>query len=628
MRGTTTLLLLVLLCCRTGFTTNPEIEEEELRARDFIQLLNKKTEEQNNRLTLAHWAYASNITDANLQHQLAVSAEVAKERKENWLEVIKFNWNTFSDYDLRRQFKKYSKLGSDALPEEKLNRLNKITSEMEKIYSTAKICAFDNNSTCDLALEPELTQTLANSRNPEELKHVWVEWRNAVGPHCRLLFEEYVDLSNEAARLNNFTNTAESWLDGYEDPQFRQQIESLWEQLKPLYLQIHAYVRFQLKKKYGDVVSEKGPIPAHLLGNMWAQRWRNVAQFNLPYPDKEEVDLTAELRAQNYTVDKIFRTAEDFFKSINLTEMPQTFWERSILEKPKDREMVCHASAWDFYDRKDFRIKQCTAITMEHFTTAHHEMGHVEYFIQYKNQPVKFRRGANSGFHEAVGDLTSLSVESRKHLRKIGLLKSESDDPENVLNNLFQIGLDKIVFLPFGYLMDLWRWDVFEGKITPDEYNCKWWELREKYQGVEPPVNRTDQDFDPAAKYHIIASVPYIRYFVSFVIQFQFHRAVCEKAGQYDANDPSKPLHECDIYQNTEAGNALKKMLQLGSSRPWPDAIEVLTGQRTMDASALLEYFKPLHKWLEQENKKNKVFIGWEKSTKGCVNTKDKAKPE
>jgi peptidyl-dipeptidase A len=329
--------------------------------------------------------------------QLAVSAEVAKERKENWLEVIKFNWNTFSDYDLKRQFKKYSKLGSDALPEEKLNRLNKITSEMEKIYSTAKICAFDNNSTCDLALEPELTQTLANSRNPEELKHVWVEWRNAVGPHCRLLFEEYVDLSNEAARLNNFTNTAESWLDGYEDPQFRQQIESLWEQLKPLYLQIHAYVRFQLKKKYGDVVSEKGPIPAHLLGNMWAQRWRNVAQFNLPYPDKEEVDLTAELREQNYTVDKIFRTAEDFFKSINLTEMPQTFWERSILEKPKDREMVCHASAWDFYDRKDFRIKQCTAITMEHFTTAHHEMGHVEYFIQYKNQPVKFRRGANSG---------------------------------------------------------------------------------------------------------------------------------------------------------------------------------------------------------------------------------------
>lgn len=201
--------------------------------------------------------------------QLAVSAEVAKERKENWLEVIKFNWNTFSDYDLKRQFKKYSKLGSDALPEEKLNRLNKITSEMEKIYSTAKICAFDNNSTCDLALEPELTQTLANSRNPEELKHVWVEWRNAVGPHCRLLFEEYVDLSNEAARLNNFTNTAESWLDGYEDPQFRQQIESLWEQLKPLYLQIHAYVRFQLRKKYGDVVSEKGPIPAHLLGKVF-----------------------------------------------------------------------------------------------------------------------------------------------------------------------------------------------------------------------------------------------------------------------------------------------------------------------------------------------------------------------
>ncbi|RZC41415.1 angiotensin-converting enzyme-like, partial [Asbolus verrucosus] len=610
-------LLLAVLNFHYAISTDPEIEAEELKARDFIQFLNKKTAENANKASLAHWAYASNITDANLQNQLAVDAEVAKEDKQYWLETIKFNWKTFTDYDLKRQFKKYSKLGTSALPEEKLNRLNKIISDMQKIYSTAKICAYDDPEKCNLALEPELTNILANSQNADELKHVWLEWRKAVGPHCRKLFEEYVDLSNEAARLNNYTDNGENWLDSYEDPQIKQQIESLWEQMKPLYLQIHAYVRFQLRKKYGDIVSEKGPIPAHLLGNMWSQTWRNVAKFTLPYPEKKDEDLTEELRKQNYTVEKIFRTSEDFFKSINLTEMPEIFWERSILEKPKDREIVCHASAWDFFDGKDFRIKQCTEVTIEHFKTAHHEMGHIEYYLQYKNQPVKYRRGANSGFHEAVGDLISLSVQSRKHLRKLGLLKSETDDPENTLNNLFQIGLDKITFLPFGYLMDLWRWDVFSGKVTPDNYNCKWWELREKYQGIEPPINRSEADFDPAAKYHIVASVPYIRYFVSFVIQFQFHRAVCEKAGQYVPNDPSKPLYECDIYQNTEAGNALKKMLQLGSSRPWPDAIEVLTGQRTMDASGLLEYFKPLQTWLEAENKKNGVFIGWETSTKG-----------
>lgn len=430
---------------------------------------------------------------------------------------------------------------------------------MQKIYSTAKICSLEDKKNCTLALEPELTNILATSRDASKLKHVWVEWRKAVGTNLKNLFEEYVDLSNEAARLNNFTNNAENWLESYEDKTFRQQVESLWEQLKPLYLQIHAYIRFKLRQTYGkEIVSEKGPIPAHLLGNMWAQRWRNIASFTLPYPEKQAEDLTEELRRQNYTAEKIFRTSESFFKSINLTAMPDSFWERSILVKPTDREIVCHASAWDFYDGKDFRIKQCTQVTMEHFTTAHHEMGHIEYFLQYKDQPVVYRRGANPGFHEAVGDLISLSVESRQHLRKIGLLKSKEDDQESILNNLFEIGLEKIVFLPFGYLMDLWRWSVFEGTIPAKDYNCKWWELREKYQGVEPPINRTDQDFDPAAKYHIIAGVPYIRYFVSFVVQFQFHRAVCEKAGQYNPNDPSKPLHECDIYGNTNAGNALK----------------------------------------------------------------------
>ncbi|XP_074039099.1 angiotensin-converting enzyme [Leptinotarsa decemlineata] len=616
------LVLLGLFCSTLVKCKDPNIEEEERAAFEFLLAINKKTEENENKVALASWAYASNLTEENLKNELSVAAAAAKDEKETWQRVIQYDWNRFSDYGVKRQFRFYSVLGQAALPEDKFKNLRKTISDMEGIYAKTKICDFKDDKKCDLALEPDMTNILTNSRDPQELSHVWVQWRNNVGPKCKNLYVEYVNLSNEAAKLNNFTNNAEYWLHDYEDPDFKQQIQNLWEQLRPLYLQIHAYVRYKLRQKYGDIVTEKGPIPVHLLGNMWGQSWSNIADFTLPYAGVEDEDLTEELVKQNYTVTKIFKTAEEFFKSINLTEMPQTFWDNSILVKPKDREIVCHASAWDFYDQKDFRIKQCTEITGEEFIVAHHEMGHIEYFLQYKDQPVKFREGANDGFHEAVGDLISLSVRSTKHLRKIGLIKSQNDDPKIVLNNLFKIGLDKITFLPFGYLMDLWRWDVFSGKTTPENYNCKWWELREKYQGVEPPLDRSEEDFDPAAKYHIISDVPYLRYFISFVIQFQFHRALCEKAGQYDPNNPKKPLHECDIYENTEAGNVLKKMLAMGSSRPWPDAMEVITGQRKMDASGLLEYFKPIQTWLEEENKKNGAFIGWEKSKRVCVRTR------
>nr|CAD7567616.1 unnamed protein product [Timema californicum] len=394
-------------------------------------------------------------------------------------------------------------------------------------------------------------------------------------------------------------------------------------------------------------------------GNMWSQKWGNVLDLSVPYPNASAVDVTPRMKEQGYTPLRMFKLAEEFFISLNLSAMPASFWDNSILEKPKDRDLVCHASAWDFYDGKDFRIKQCTRVDMDDLLTAHHEMGHVQYFIQYKDQPsvIKqctrvdmndlltahhemghiqyyiqykhqpkvYKRGANPGFHEAVGDVMSLSVSTPKHLRKVGLLDASSvDDYEATINYLYLQGLQKVAFLPSALLMDLWRWDVFKGHTTSDRYNCDWWKLREKYQGVEPPTHRTEDNFDPGAKYHIIASVPYIRYFVSYVIQFQFHRSLCEKAGQFDPEDPeSKPLHECDIYQSTEAGNLLGRMLQMGSSRPWPDAMEVVTGQREMDASGLLDYFSPLYKWLQDENNRTEEYIGWEPSNKVCVQNQD-----
>ncbi|PSN41387.1 Angiotensin-converting enzyme [Blattella germanica] len=532
----------------SGFDPEQEMQkmpDEEARAKEYLEYLDREYSKWATKQTVAEWNYASNITDENLQEKLAISAEAAKFSKQEWQETIKYPWTTYKDPDVRRQFMKQSVLGTAALDADKHQKLEELVSEMSSIYSKAKICDYKNPSKCDLSLEPD------------------------------------------------FTNNAEFWLRDYEAPDFKEQVSKLWEKIEPLYLQIHAYVRRKLRETYGEeLVKPRGPIPAQLLGNMWSQKWGNILNITIPYPGRPRVDVTNAMVQQGYTPLKMFKLSEQFFTSLNLSAMPEMFWEKSILQKPSDRELVCHASAWDFYDGKDFRIKQCTRVTMDHLFTAHHEMGHIQYFLQYKDQPLIYKEGANPGFHEAVGDVMALSVSTPKHLRKIGLLEEsdKGEDYEATINYLFLQGLQKIVFLPSAYLMDLWRWNVFSGDITSDSYNCEWWKLR---------------------------------YFVSFVIQFQFHRTLCEKAGEYVPNDPSKPLHECDIYQSTEAGNLLGKMLQMGSSKPWPDAMEVLTGQREMDASGLLDYFKPLSEWLEKENKKTGEYIGWEPTERRCVQTKD-----
>lgn len=593
-------------------------------ATEFLARIDKLYSEWNNKQSIAEWNYASDLNEENLAVKLNVSAEAARVFKSTWEEVNAFPWKDIADENIRRQFQKLSVLGTAALPEDQYQELEKIVSQMENIYSTAKICAFKDPSKCDLALEPELTERLMLSRDPEELKHIWIEFRKATGEKVKSLYSRYIELSNTAARLNNYSDGAAYWMKDYEADDFPEQIETLWQQMKPLYLQMHAYVRRELRKKYGEhVVSKDGPIPAHLLGNMWAQTWSNIAEFTTPYPGKQLPDATKSMVEQGYNATKIFRTAEDFFTSINLTAMPQAFWEKSILEKAKNREMICHASAWDFFDGDDFRIKQCTRVNMEDLLTAHHEMGHIEYYLQYKNQPTLFKEGANPGFHEAVGDVIALSASTPSHLKNIGLLEETPTDEEAVLNNLYAKGLDKIVFLPFAYMMDKWRWNVFQGKVTPDNYNCNWWDLAETFQGIEPPVDRSEDDFDPGSKYHIIADVEYIRYYVSFVVQFQFHKALCTEAKQYDPKNPeATPLHQCDIYNNKAAGNLLKSMLELGSSKPWQDAMEKITGQRAMDSEGLLEYFKPLYNWLVEENKKTNEYIGWKSTGKKCVQTR------
>ncbi|XP_063259700.1 angiotensin-converting enzyme [Prinia subflava] len=577
---------------------------DEAQAKEFLSEYNSTAEEVWNAYTEASWAYNTNITDHNKEIMLEKNLAMSKHTLEYGMRARQFDTSDFQDQSVTRILKKLSVIERAALPEDELKEYNTLLSDMETTYSVAKVCR--ENKTCH-PLDPDLTDIMATSRDYDELLFAWKGWRDASGKKMRNNYKRYVELSNKAAVLNGYKDNGAYWRSLYETPTFEEDLERLYLQLQPLYLNLHAYVRRALYKKYGaEHINLKGPIPAHLLGNMWAQSWSNIFDLVIPFPDATKVDATPAMKKQGWTPKKMFEESDRFFTSLGLIPMPQEFWDKSMIEKPSDgREVVCHASAWDFYNRKDFRIKQCTVVNMDDLITVHHEMGHVQYFLQYKDQPVSFRDGANPGFHEAVGDVMALSVSTPKHLHSINLLDQVMENEESDINYLMSIALDKIAFLPFGYLMDQWRWKVFDGRIKENEYNKEWWNLRMKYQGLCPPALRSEDDFDPGAKFHIPANVPYIRYFVSFVIQFQFHQALCDAAGH------KGPLHTCDIYQSQKAGKILGDALKLGFSKPWPEAMQLITGQPNMSAEALMSYFKPLMTWLEKENEKNGEVLGW-----------------
>ncbi|XP_062548667.1 angiotensin-converting enzyme-like [Armigeres subalbatus] len=598
--------------------SNDILPKNEAKALQALERCERRFQESKAKQTHAAWAYGSNLTEFNQQQKIAASTEFAEVAKSVARELQQFDYGSFRNKDLKRRFQKLTVLDKAALPEDKYKELLGAVARMESNYAKVKICSYKDRSDCSLSIDPEITEIIGTSRDPEELKYYWLEWFNKAGKPTKPDFQKYLELTKEVAKLNGYDNGADLWLKEYDDPTFEQQVENVITQIKPLYEQIHAYVRFKLREKYGpEVVSETGPIPIHLLGNLWGQVWENIADFTTPFPEKKLLDVTKEMNKQGYTQLKMFQMGDDFFQSLNMTKLPQDFWDKSILVKPTDgRNLVCHASAWDFFATDDVRIKQCTRINMREFLVVHHELGHIQYYLQYQHQPIEYRGGANPGFHEAVGDLLSLSVSTPKHLKKVGLLKDYEEDDQMKINQFYRSGVTKFVFLPFAYTMDKYRWSLFRGEIQPHEYNCRFWQLRSQFSGVEPPVRRTEDDLDAPAKYHVSADVEYLRYFVSYVIQFQFHRAACRLAGQYVPGDPEKTLNNCDIHESVEAGNKIKEMLSLGSSKPWPDAMEILTGERKMSADAILEYFQPLYEWLVEENKFLGAHVGWTASDK------------
>lgn len=479
------------------------------------------------------------------------------------------------------------------------DELSEISTMLESTYSTGTY-VHDNE---ELELT-ELERIMGTSRDPAELADVWAGWRR-VAPPMADPYARMVEIANQGASELGFSNLAEMWLSTYgmSPQEMEAEVDRLWGQVEPLYEALHCHVRARLNERYGDEVQPPdAPIRADLLGNMWAQQWSNIYDIVAPEGSAgEAIDLTSVLQERDFTPVEMVETGEAFFTSLGFEPLPETFWERSLFTKPRDRDVVCHASAWDVDAEDDLRIKMCTEINEEDFRTIHHELGHNFYQRAYAEQDFLFREGAHDGFHEAIGDFVALSI-TPDYLNEIGLIE-EVPDASADIGLLMQRALDKVAFLPFALMLDQWRWGVLRGETAPSRYNDAWWRLREQYQGIEPPVERPDDAFDPGAKYHVPSNVPYLRYFLSFIMQFQFHEAACEMAG-WDG-----PLHRCSVYGHEEVGRRFREMMRMGASRPWPDALEAFTGTREMDGAAIRSYFEPLMAYLNEQNESR--TCGW-----------------
>lgn len=571
-------------------------------ARKFVDSAEAEALQLTNEAGQAQWVQSTYITQdteaiAARANEKQISAGVRFAKK-----AAEFDKTTVPE-DLARKLKliKLSlTLPAPADPKESAEAA-RLATGLEAAYGRGKYCPGGDTSKC-LTID-DITKILATSRDPKQLKDAWEGW-HAIGRPMKKDYARLVELSNKGAKELGYADTGTMWRSKYDmgPDEFAKELDRLWEEVKPLYVQLHAYVRWKLREKYGDqVVPANGPIPAHLLGNLWAQQWDNLYPLLAPKNADPGYDLTAILKTRKTDAVQMVKYGEGFFTSLGFAPLPETFWQRSMLVRPRDRDVVCHASAWDVDNVDDLRIKMCIDITADDFNTIHHELGHNFYQRAYNKQPFLFRDSANDGFHEAIGDTIALSI-TPEYLVKLGLIQSVPD-PSKDTGLLLRKALEKVAFLPFGLLIDQWRWKVFSGEITPAQYNQAWWALKLKYQGVAPPSERSAEDFDPGAKYHVPGNVPYMRYFLADVLQFQFHRALAETAGCKD------PIHRCSIYGNKEAGAKLNAMLEMGTSHPWPEALEKVTGTRKMDAGAIRAYFAPLEKWLIEQNQGKPV--GW-----------------
>jgi len=563
-------------------------------AEEFVARVNEELKELGREGGAAGWVRATYITA-----DTAILSSLANERYAKWHGETVEAAMAYDDQELAPETRRaidLLKLGTSLpTPKDAAKRreLTEIATELTGIYGAGKYCRSDDDCISGTDLELKMQQ----SRNYDELLELWEGWREIALP-MREKFERYVELANEGAGTLGYDNLGEMWRAGFDmsPAEFQAETGRLWEQVKPLYDELHCHVRATLGEVYGeDKVPQDGPIPAHLLGNMWAQEWAPLFDLLEPYPGVSDLDVDSTLKTKDYSPQEMVRSAENFYVSLGMPRLPDTFWERSQFSKPADREVVCHASAWGLDGGNDLRIKMCINQTYDELRVIYHELGHNYYQGAYKEQPPLFQGGAHGGFHEAIGDTVVLSM-TPGYLEEVGLISSAEQSEQAVINRQMQMALDSIAFLPFGKLIDEWRWAVFSGEVAPGDYNKAWWDMRLQYQGIAPPVERTEDHFDPGAKYHVPANVSYTRYFLARILQFQFQRALCETAGH------EGDLHSCSVFGNKEAGAKFQAMLEAGQSAPWQETLEKLTGTREMDATAIIDYFAPLMAYLQEQN--------------------------
>jgi peptidyl-dipeptidase A len=587
------------------------------QASSFIDRVEKELEHLSVKSAQAAWVAANFITEDTEALSAAAQTEISVAVQRYAMEARKFDRvNTPPDVKRKLMLLKLALSAPPPGDSAEAEEMTRLQVGMEADYGRGKYCrparAPASGEEC-LDINA-ITRIIATNRDPRELFDVWEGWHR-ISPPMRDDFTRFVSLANKGARELGFTDVGAMWRSNYDMPpdEFTAELERLWEQVKPLYLSLHTYVRSKLSQRYGDsTVPADGMIPAHLLGNIWAQDWANLFDMVAPPGPVQRYDLKQLLQQKRVDATGMVRYGENFFSSLGFEKLPETFWQRSLFVKPRDRDVVCHASAWDLDNQEDLRIKMCIEVNAEDFETIHHELGHNYYQRAYKSQPFFFKSGAHDGFHEAIGDAIALSI-TPEYLKETGLLQNVPG-PEGDIGLLLSQALSKVAFLPFGVLIDQWRWKVFSGEVTPEQYNDVWWELRGRYQGVSNPrlsAARGDStpqvsigaEFDPGAKYHVPANVPYTRYFLAHVLQFQFHRELCKVAGF------TGPLHRCSIYGSRAAGEKLNAMLEKGMSQPWQETLAEMTGSREMDATAIIDYFAPLKEWLDKQNEGKKS--GW-----------------
>jgi peptidyl-dipeptidase A len=590
----------------------------------FVADINAKIKKDYPEITAAQWL---SVTYINGDTQL-----LAAKSNEKFLGELKANVDKsvqFNGVELKPETRRAIDLLklSTAMPAPKdpakLGELTAIATKMEGMYGAGRYCRDgESGDQCrDLVV---LSEVLAKSRDYDAQLDAWNGWHTISKP-MRADYQRFAGLINEGAKELGYADVGEMWRSGYDmsPAAFEQETDRLWDQVKPLYEQLHCYTRGKLVEKYGDKGQVNGMIPAHLTGNMWAQQWGNIWDLVEPYPGVSSLDVNAGLQKQRdagfdammkaagkvdparqieigrqadlANAKKMAELAEGFYVSLGMPKLPASFWTNTQFVQPRDRDVVCHASAWDMNYSGDVRIKMCIAPTEDELTTIYHELGHVYYYLAYNHLPPLFQSGAHDGFHEAIGDTIVLSL-TPNYLNSIGLVGTPTVSKEALINEQMKMAMDKVAFLPFGKMIDQWRWGVFSGRIAPENYNKAWWDLRAKYQGVAAANQRSEADFDAGAKYHVPGNTPYTRYFLAHILQFQFQKALCDAAGF------KGPLHECSIYGNKEAGKKYWAMLQHGQSQPWPATLKELTGTEQMDASAILDYFAPLMAWLQEKN--------------------------